>query len=105
MSRRHGVHGSRYVDFLRTIKSPTAEAVGLNSLFFKRGNCELRKLDTGILLLLDPDLIVFVVVVLLASKSCKYPFFVSECSYTSLGQGIESKTCANIVADATNSRI
>ena len=51
--------------------------------------------DTELLLLLDLDLIVFVVIVLLASKSSTVPFDAANRSYTSLGQGYKSKTCAN----------
>ena len=47
-----------------------------------------------LLLLLDLDLFVFIVVFLLASKSCLYLSVVAESSYTSLGHSIKSKTYA-----------
>jgi len=56
-------------------------------------------------LLLDSDLIFFIFVVLLASKSCFWPVHVPARSYTSLGQGIKSKTCANPLPDGMNSMI
>jgi hypothetical protein len=54
---------------------------------------------------LDLDLVVFVVIVLLASKSCSDRFLLPEHSYTSLGQGIQSKTCANAAWQGFNSMI
>jgi len=47
-----------------------------------------------LLLLLDLDILVFIVIFLLASKSCLYHLAVAEFSYTSLGQSIYSKTYA-----------
>ena len=51
-------------------------------------------MTVSFLLLLDLDLVVFIIVFLLASKSCLYHLAVSEFSYTSLGQGIYSKSYA-----------
>ena len=47
-----------------------------------------------LLLLLDLDLFVFIVVFLLASKSCMYFSVVADSSYTSLGQDIKSNSYA-----------
>ena len=47
-----------------------------------------------LLLLLDLDLIVFIIIFLLASKSCLYHLADAEFSYTSLGQSIYSKSYA-----------
>jgi uncharacterized membrane protein len=47
-----------------------------------------------LLLLLDLDVIVIIIIFLLASKSCLYHLPVAEFSYTSLGQGIYSKSYA-----------
>jgi hypothetical protein len=51
-------------------------------------------------LLLDLDLLVFIIIFLLASKSCLYLFVVTESSYTSLGQGLESNSCATCKKEA-----
>ncbi len=51
--------------------------------------------DRELLLLLDLDLLVFIIIFLLASKSCTWPFSLPYCSYTSLGQSIKSNSCAN----------
>ena len=61
--------------------------------------------DRSFLIFLDLDLVVFVVIVLLASKSCICPALCTLHSYTSLGQGIQSKTCANPLNSGLNSTI
>jgi len=66
------------------------------TLFIKRGNCLFGNQIQTLLLLLDLDLLVFIVIFLLASKSCLYRFPVSVTSYTSLGQTTQSKTYATL---------
>ena len=61
--------------------------------------------DRSFLIFLDLDLVVFIVIVLLASKSCICPALCTLHSYTSLGQGIKSKTCANPPKPKLNSMI
>jgi hypothetical protein len=90
----------------RKRKNPAALAAGLDSLFCKRGNCESgNRRQIAFLLLLDLDLFVFVVIFLLASKSCFWPVNLPVRSYTSLGQSIQSKSCANQVGHGINSMI
>ena len=48
-----------------------------------------------VFVVLDLDLVVFVVIVLLASKSWFCSVNVTECNRTSLGHHIQSKSCAN----------
>ena len=48
------------------------------------------------IVVLDLDLFVFVIIVLLASKSCQIPARVTDCSHTSLGHNNISKTRANL---------
>lgn len=77
-------------------KKPHGVSGGVGFLFFSKEVTEFnnRFRDT-FLLLLDSDLLVFVVIFLLASKSFLTVFAI-ECSYTSLGQSIKSKSCANV---------
>ena len=65
------------------------------SLFYKRGNWKFgNRIQTFGFFYWDLDLII-IVLVLLASKSCLYPLWVTKPSYTSLGQSYKSKTCAS----------
>ena len=86
-------------------KKPRGVSSGANFSFFLSKEVTANSVGgyRTFLLLLDLDLIVFVVVILLASKSRMHPICRTGRSYTSLGQNIKSKTCAKWVNRARNS--
>jgi hypothetical protein len=67
------------------IKNPAADAAGLISLFFIKEVTADSMLGYRNIIVLDLDLVVFIIVVLLASKSLLCSLCATECSYTSLG--------------------
>jgi hypothetical protein len=77
-------------------KKPRSRCGGANFSFFLSKEVTAKSV-TGdrYFIVLDLDLIFFVIIVLLASKSCVCSLCVAERSYTSLGQGNKSKSCAN----------
>jgi hypothetical protein len=77
-------------------KKPRGRSGGANFSFFLSKEVTAKSV-TGYryFIVMDLDLLVFIIIVLLASKSCVCSSCATASSYTSLGQSNKSKTCAN----------
>jgi hypothetical protein len=68
---------------------------GVNFSFLSKEVTANKVVGYRNIIIMDLDLLFFVVIFLLASKSFTEPNKPTFCSYTSLGQGYKSKSCAN----------
>jgi hypothetical protein len=76
-------------------KKPRGVSGGVNLSFFIKEVTADSVIGYRYFIVVDLDLVVFVIIVLLASKSWVCSLCATEHSYTSLGQAYKSKTCAN----------
>jgi hypothetical protein len=86
-------------------KKPRGVSGGANFSFLVKEVTAKSAVGYRYFIVLDLDLVVFIIIVLLASKSCVCSLCAAEHSYTSLGQAYKSKTCANPANAATFSML